>query len=389
MRFWRKISSQSWFPYSVSICIGILFFSLLSNLDDVADFLGGIWAIIKPLLYGLILAYLIDPIARFYQNKPFSRMKNKQIARNFSVVLAIITVLVVIVGLCVAIIPQLAKSISNIANMLSEWVNKVDQDSSSVLTGLPFGLGNALKDFSFSTTILDEVSGVVTSNLSNIADASVTIGTGFANFLIAFILAVYYLMDKTRLKAIAAKLLSVSMKEGKFELVNDFLKRADKILLRYIKCSILEAVIVGVINAIFMAIAGIPYVLLISITIGITNLAPTFGPIVGALIGTIMLALTGNWVYVIAFLIFTVVLQTVDGYILKPRLFGETLGVSPLLVLIAVIVGGRIWGVVGILIAIPIAAIIQFTIDDVLKRRKERKTPEIKAIAVNMNEEDK
>lgn len=388
MRFWRKISSQSWFPYSVSICIGILFFSLLSNLDDVADFLGGIWAIIKPLLYGLILAYLIDPIARFYQNKPFSRMKNKQIARNFSVVLAIITVLVVIVGLCVAIIPQLAKSISNIANMLSEWVNKVDQDSSSVLTGLPFGLGNALKDFSFSTTILDEVSGVVTSNLSNIADASVTIGTGFANFLIAFILAVYYLMDKTRLKAIAAKLLSVSMKEGKFELVNDFLKRADKILLRYIKCSILEAVIVGVINAIFMAIAGIPYVLLISITIGITNLAPTFGPIVGALIGTIMLALTGNWVYVIAFLIFTVVLQTVDGYILKPRLFGETLGVSPLLVLIAVIVGGRIWGVVGILIAIPIAAIIQFTIDDVLKRRKERKTPEIKAIAVNMNEED-
>ena len=114
-----------------------------------------------------------------------------------------------------------------------------------------------------------------------------------------------------------------------------------------------------------MAITGIPYIGLVSFLVGFTNLIPTFGPIFGGAIGAFILLLA-NPGHVVWFLIFTVVLQTVDGYILKPHLFGDSLGVSPLWVLVAVIVGGRVFGVWGIMLAIPFAAISDFIFRDIV-----------------------
>ena len=121
-----------------------------------------------------------------------------------------------------------------------------------------------------------------------------------------------------------------------------------------------------------MLIAGMPYAVLISVIVGITNLAPTFGPIVGAIIGGFILVLVKPW-YGLAFIIFTVIIQTIDGYILKPKLFGESLGVSPLMILISIILGGRLFGVGGILLAIPFAAIIDFVYRDYCLKKLEEK----------------
>ena len=105
-----------------------------------------------------------------------------------------------------------------------------------------------------------------------------------------------------------------------------------------------------------------------------TNLAPTFGPIVGGAIGAFILVLENPW-YALWFIIFTIILQTVDGYILKPRLFGESLGVSPLMILVAIVLGGRKFGVIGIVLAIPIAAIIDFIWKDyVIKKLEEKRS---------------
>ena len=101
-------------------------------------------------------------------------------------------------------------------------------------------------------------------------------------------------------------------------------------------------------NFIFMSIVGMDYALLISVVVGVTNMAPTFGPIVGAVVGAFILVLVNPW-YALWFLIFTVILQTIDGYIIKPKLFGDTLGVSSIWILITLVVGGRMFGVAGIL----------------------------------------
>ena len=121
-----------------------------------------------------------------------------------------------------------------------------------------------------------------------------------------------------------------------------------------------------------MSVMGMQYVGMISVVIAVTNLIPTFGPIIGGLIGAFILLLV-NPLHALIFIIFTLVLQTLDGYVIKPKLFGNSLGVSGLLILIAIIVGGKMFGVVGILLAIPFAAIIDFVYKDYLLSTLEKK----------------
>jgi len=371
MRFWSSIKNQSWFPYTVAICVGILFYMLLNNLAIIGGILSWIWVMVKPLLYALILAYLMDPIARFYEKKVLGKLKRRQIARQTAVVLSIVTVVIVIGLLSWGIFPTLIKSMTNMFQTFNSAIRELDSNAGQLSSILPLGLANKFKDVSISSTILSEASKMVTSNLDGIADTSATIGNGFANFIIAFVLAVYYMMDKDRLKNMARRFFVMILKEQKFATFQEFYHQADKILLKYISGNLLEATIVGAANAVFMLIARMPYVLLISIVVGVTNLAPTFGPIVGALVGAVLLVLVNPW-YALAFLIFTAVIQTLDGYVIKPKLFGESLGVSPLLILIMIIMGGRIFGVIGIVLAIPVAAIAQYIADSLWTRHKNK-----------------
>ncbi len=357
---------------AVAICIGILFYMLLSHISIFGSFFAGVWAIVKPLLYGLIIAYLMDPIARFYNTKLFGKMKKQGIARKISVVLAVITVLVVFALLIVAVFPPLVKSIAGLVASIADVLSSLNASSGDISTILPPAVSGMFSGVSLGPTALSKITDFFTGMLSGVAESSASVGTGVVDVLIAFILAIYYLMDKARLQEMAHRIFLLMLKERRFIRAREIVTRIDTILLNYIKGNLLEGFIVGVVNGILMAIFGMPYVLLISIVVGVTNLAPTFGPIVGAAIGAILLLLD-NPVNALIFLIFTVVIQTVDGYILKPRIFGDSFGVSPLLILISIIIGGRLMGVVGILLAIPFAAIITFLGDGVWTQYKTHK----------------
>ena len=153
------------------------------------------------------------------------------------------------------------------------------------------------------------------------------------------------------------------MSQKWYDIVLNFMARCNNILVRYIVFSLFDGVIVGGANAIFMAICGMQYVGLVSVVCGVTNLIPSFGPVIGAVIGGFILLLVNPW-HALLFLGFTAVLQTLDGYVIKPKLFGDSLGVSGLLILISIVLFGNIFGVVGILLAIPLAAIIDFTYEE-------------------------
>ncbi len=372
MKWWDNWKKQSWFSMAVAICIGILFYMLLSHISIFGSFFAGVWSIVKPLLYGLIISYLMDPIARFYNTKLFGKMKKQGIARKISVILAVITVLVVFALLIVAVFPPLVKSIAGLVASIADVLSSLNASSGDISTILPPAVSGMFSGVSLGPTALSKITDFFTGMLSGVAESSASVGTGVVDVLIAFILAIYYLMDKARLQEMARRFFLLILKEKRFVRAREIVTRIDTILLNYIKGNLLEGFIVGVVNGILMAIFGMPYVLLISIVVGVTNLAPTFGPIVGAAIGAILLLLD-NPVNALIFLIFTVVIQTIDGYILKPRIFGDSFGVSPLLILISIIIGGRLMGVVGILLAIPFAAIITFLGDGVWTQYKTHK----------------
>ena len=138
---------------------------------------------------------------------------------------------------------------------------------------------------------------------------------------------------------------------------SSFLRKCGQIFTRYIRCNLLDAVIVGAANALFLWALGLPYVGLISVVAGVTNMIPTFGPVIGAVVGAVLLALRkpadALW-----FLLFTAALQLLDSYVLKPRLFGSSLGVPSVIVLLATLLGGYFFGVLGVLLAVPAAAIV-------------------------------
>ena len=375
---------KEWFksklgPYTIAACTAVLFYVILNHLGDIFGTIGSFFKLLSPVLRGILIAYVIDPLARLFQQTIFSKIKKETPKRTLSVLISIILVIAGIVLLLVALVPQLVSSIVTIANNFNVYVNSLERMIASLAGRFSSDKVDLSSITDATNQLLDRISEVLPQLLNRLINTSFSIGTRFFNFLVAFILAIYFLLDKTRLMDGCSWLLSFIIKESRYEGVSRFLSRCNKILIEYVMYDLIDGLIVGVANFIFMKSMNMPYAILVSVIVGITNLAPTFGPIAGGVIGGFILILVSPW-QTLWFVIFTVILQTIDGYILKPKLFGGTFGVSSLWILICIIIGGRLMGVAGILVAIPFAAIFDFIIRDYfspwLQRRDEKKGKE-------------
>ena len=371
MKFNGKWVKKKWVSYTIATCSAVVLYMILSNIDSISEGFSSFYSFLRPVVTGLIIAYVFNPVSKLFENHVFKKVKNEGTKWKLSVGFSILTILIAVVLLFVALIPQLVDSIVTFASNLGDYVDALQEILHEYEDDNFLGL-NIGSIANMGDKILGNFSTNFTSNMGNLVNTSANIGKSFFDLVLAFILAIYLLLDKNRLKNGISNFLRLVMKPERYDAAGDFIRRCNDIIIRYISFDIVDGIIVGIVNAVFMLIAGMPYAVLISVIVGVTNLAPTFGPIVGAVIGGFILVLVKPW-YGLAFIIFTVILQTVDGYILKPKLFGESLGVSPLMILISIILGGRLFGVGGILLAIPFAAIIDFVYRDYCLKKLEEK----------------
>ena len=362
-------------PYAIAACTAVLFYVILMHLGDIFGTFSKVVRLFSPVLIGIVMAYIMDPLARFFQRTLFSKIKRESLRRSLSVLLTVIIVLAGIVLLLVSLLPQLISSIANIANNFSYYVNSLEKLIERAAGKISSDKVDLSSVTDATNKILERIGEVLPQLVNRLINTSFSIGTTLFNVLISFILAIYFLLDKNRLMDGCSFLLSFFIREERYEGVRHFLSRCNRILIEYVICDLLDGLIVGVANLVFMKIGNMPYAILISVIVGITNLAPTFGPIVGGALGAFILLLFNPW-HALWFIIFTVILQTIDGYILKPKLFGGTFGVSSLWILICIIIGGRMLGVAGILLAIPFAAIFDFIILDYLSPWLQRRESE-------------
>ena len=353
----RKFHEQSWYPYAVAICLGVLLYVLLEHMSNIWGAVTKVSGYFLPVLLGCVLAYLMNPLAKLYRRKLFGKIKKPSTAWSLSVALAVLTVVLVLAFLLGTLIPQLIDSILTL-------VGNVDDYMDSLRNLLEhWGLAKHLKLDGLLTSsgdVVGKIAAFLQKNLSSIVSAGSKAGKGVANWVIALFLSVYLLAAKDSLKLGVRRLARASMSKRSYGKACTFLRRCDEILSRYITFSLIDAMIIGVANVILMWIFGMQYAGLVSVVMALTNLIPTFGPIIGAVVGGFVLLMV-NPVHALIFLIFTLVLQSLDAYFIKPKLFGNSLGVSGLLILIAIVVGGNIFGIVGILLAIPFAAILDFS----------------------------
>ena len=371
MRF-NKLAEKKWYTGAVIACIAVAFFVLLTNLGTALSAVGAFLRNFRVVFLAFIFAYILNPFAEFFYYKLFPKMKLGRVRWALSVALAFILAMLAGGLLLGILIPQLVRSITLFASSFEEYAaslmwmihnspleNIVDADQLETL----------------ADNALGSVSNLVQLNARGILGSVANSGKSFIGTLIAMILSIYVLMDKKKIMGNFWRLMRALIRRETNTEIMDFVLRCDTILRSYLGQSLLDCTIIGTINALLMLLFRMEYIGLISVVTAISNLIPSFGPVIGMAIGGFILLLIDPF-KALLFVLFSILLQLFDAYILKPKLFSNSLGVSGLLILFATIVCGSMFGVWGMLLAIPAAAILSFLYHDYFLPQREQQMQE-------------
>ena len=352
----KKIRESSWYSNTVAICIGVVLFVILWRFPDIWAGISTFVGFFKPLIIGCVIAYIVNPFTNFLA-KVFKGIKNEKTRRVISNALAFIIVFLFLGFAIVLLVPQLIESVETFVENLNEYVVSFSAMLESWgLSRNIFGLESLIDS---SENLIKTVSDYIIDNIDSILSASASAGKGLIQWVLGLILSIYLIGEKSRLKAGVKRLLKAVTREDRYQSICEILNKCDSIFNRYIVFSLIDAMIVGTVNAIFMAAFGMEYIGLISFIIAVANLIPDFGPIIGTVLAAFIILMV-NPMHALIFIICCLLLQTCDTYIIKPYLFGNSLGISGLWILTGVVVGGNMFGMIGILFAIPCVAVLDF-----------------------------
>ena len=358
----NKTEKNRWSGLTISLCIVVVFYMLLSHIGSIKGFFNSFLAITSTVIIGAVIAYTVNPLAVFiYKRLKKAIKKNENAAWIISAVVSLIFVLAFVVALLVVITPMLVENITNFAMGLSGYMNSLKALvlSSELDEDFKLALLDFIKDQSNVTALIRKFVLGNDITATGVIKFSASLGSVAFNFLIGIILAFYFLIGKKSLVELLSEFFVLVIPSKHYDNCRNVWNRFNAIFSRFIVCEIVDSLIVGIVNGVFMFAMGMPYAVFCSVVVALTNLAPTFGPFVGAFICAVILLLAQPE-FVIPFLIFTLALQLIDGYVIKPRLFGSALKVPAFLILVFLVVGGKIWGVPGVLLAIPLAAILSY-----------------------------
>lgn len=358
-----------WFTFAVAV---IFVYKTLDNFNDISEWLGKLLSILMPFLIGILLAYLFyipcRQIEKLYKSIKFFKKR----ARGLSVITVYIMAILVIVIIINIIIPSLSKSIVDLANNLPgyyqnaiEFVNNMPEDTIIKKESIQQIINN-----------LQEVDITKIISLENISDyikGVMGVANGIFNFFVTIIMSVYVLLERGEILKFVRRLNTALFKEEACKAIDKYFMKANDIFFKFISSQVLDGIIVGIIVSIAMWIIGVKYWLLLGFMIGLFNIIPYFGAIVAVVIATLITIFTGGFAKAIWMLIVVVILQQIDANIINPKIVGNALKLSPILVIFSVTIFGAYYGVLGMFLAVPIIAVIKILIDDFIEYRIEKK----------------
>ena len=368
------------------IAASILFYMALNYLPMLRSGVASLIRIFSPFIWGLVISYLISPIMRFLEDNIFmplgSRLYRKSrtndgsgFARVLSVLFSEIILIVMLVGLVYLIIPQLYQSIETIASSMpsyiartSAFLNRTFEDYPALLSYISSILGN-LNDLTtwLQSTVFGAVSSIVTNLTSGVYGALKAV----YNVVVGIIVSVYILSDKEHFAANFKRVLYSVFTPEAVQRMLVSLDFVDNTFMRFISGKLLDSAIIGIICYIGCAIMRMPYALLVSVIIGITNIIPFFGPFIGAVPCTLIILLSDPLKGLI-FVVFVLVLQQVDGNFIGPKILGNTVGVSGFWIMFSIIIGAGLFGFWGMLLGVPVFVCIYTFVNKSIERKLRR-----------------
>ena len=382
-----KDPKRSTFFYGIlaifsAITLSGLLFLLLIKLPQIRDMIKSLNSILAPIIYGGVIAYLLRPICNWtyaHLKGWFPKLKDN-IADTIAIAVSLVIGILVVYALIAILAPRLYDSVISIWNTLPE---KADQFI-AFLTNT-FSRDNALVQFfeTSSDTIYTAVDGwfktTVVPNLTNIVS-----GVGMSvwkvllflkNFLIGMIVAVYFLASRKKFKRQASMLLRCTLRPQWAQAVAEEAAFVDQLFGGFLSGKILDSAIIGILCYIGCSILRFPDALLVSAIVGVTNIIPFFGPFIGGIPSALLIFLEdpikGLW-----FVLFIIVLQQLDGNIIGPKILGNRTGLSSFWVLFSIVLFGGLWGLVGMVIGVPLMAVIYDLVSKFVRRRLQVVSPE-------------
>lgn len=373
----------------VLFCCCTMFFFMIYRYNGVSKGWDTIMKVLQPITFGLVIAYLINPIMKFFEKhllhflepRVQKEKKCRKIARSIATGGAVVVFVLIVILLFAMMIPQLISSISGMVNSLPkqvdsfiDWFNGLTNSDNEIIQSL-------------ETNMMDMVTylenWVKESFLPNIQTYITSITSGVINMvkvlmnaIIGLIVSVYVLMTKEKFIGQSKKIVYAIFKPVRANVIIDTFRKSNEIFGGFISGKLLDSAIIGVLCYICLLIMKMPYTLLVSVFVGLTNIIPFFGPFIGAIPSVIIIALADP-IKGIYFLIFIFILQQVDGNIIGPKILGDSTGLNSFWVVFAIMVGGGLFGIGGMILGVPTFAVIYYIIDKTVDYcLRKRKLPE-------------
>ena len=364
------------------IGLSVVLFFVVYRFRGVGDALNKLGSILAPFAYGGVVAYLLRPMCNLYEGlfQKHLPKKLKKLSNGLAVGLSMISGLLIVYALIIMIAPQLFSSIQTLWLSLPDKISKLYSWAMAT-----FGENEKL------VSLFNTVYNTVNTDLQNWADntlapyvssvVSIVSGVGSSvwkvlmflyNLLIGLIVAVYLLFSRKKFARQSVLIIRSALKPKWAELLLDEVAFIDRMFGGFIDGKILDSAIIGVLCYIGCTIFRFPNALLVSAVVGITNVIPFFGPIIGAVPSTLLILIESP-IKALWFVLFVLVLQQLDGNIIGPKILGDRTGLSSFWVLFTIILFGGLWGVFGMVIGVPLFAVIYDTVKKLVRRGLDKK----------------
>ena len=362
---------------------GILFYFVIFHMRVLKSGIDLVIAILMPVIYGLLISYVLWPLVRIFETKLFGKIlkkmkvtptaKGKKAIRLTCVLATLFLFLFAIYLLLALLIPQVANSIASIVENFPRYIDNIQEWISSTLKNNPDmenTVNNLISTYSEKAEewLSQDLMPQMNSIIRELSSGLVGFITFIKNVILGIIVSIYMLYGKENLIANAKKGVYALFSTRRANQIIKDCQHIDATFGKYIIGMMLDSLNIAVWCYVGLLILQMPYAILISVVVGVTNFTPFFGPYLGAIPSAVLIFMV-NPIQALYFIIFIFVLQQIDGNFIAPRILGDSTGMSSLMVLVAIMVGGGLFGIPGMLIGVPVCAVLCTAVRHFMERR--------------------
>ncbi len=340
------------------ITAAAIILAIFRNFTTVLDFIKGVAAIFLPFAVGAAIAFVINVPMRAIEKNLFPKSRKlDKVRRPLAFVLTLLAVLAVVSVVVILVVPQLVETFKTLGSKVPAFMDKAEEYIEGIFKDYP-QIQSTISELSLDWSgIMTSVSGWVQSGLSSTIDVAASAVNGIVSAFIGFVFAIYILLQKEKLGNQARMVLYAIVPEKAADRVLEIAAQTSKTFSNFLSGQCLEAVILGCMFAVVMLILRMNYVALISVLIAFTALIPLVGAFIGCFIGAFLIFMD-NPVQALVFVIVFLIIQQIEGNLIYPKVVGESVGLPAMWVLFVVTIGGKIMGVMGMVIMIPASSVV-------------------------------